>query len=847
MERIQFYVPDGGSPKGKNYIFFAAHPKDTEQYFPTMQREIFKIEQNCTFWFDAEPEQIWNDSLTDNLDHTGMQLFIFPVTSQLLSTENNAITVLLPYALDKHIPVIPILMEPGLEALYQKTFGDLQYLDKAAVDVTAIPYEEKLKNHLQNILVNKETAEKIRAAFDAYIFLSYRKKDRALAAKLMKLIHEIPQMRDVAIWYDEFLVPGENFNANIADALEKSDLFAMAVTPNLVNEDNYVRKEEYPKAQASGKPILAVQVEDTDPVTFHECFEKLTGSIDAYDAQLLQQAFLGAFGKLRHITLAQNDDPMHTYLIGLAYLNGIDVERDYDRALKLITAAAEKECPDAMEELAKMYFDANGVKRDFSRAVEWQKKAVAWWRTQCQTEPSFITRLHLADQLARLGSLLLERKLLQEASQAYSEAIDQYTFCTEEKALAAQAQRSRIEVLELLAVTYTNNNDFPSARMAAFQIIEELTCVSPENLDIAQLGRLARAYVDAAFAEEQLGNTKAAENLYKKSLMAAQDFHVGDAPKAYAHLGLGKLYLNQQMSKEAQMHLNEAININKTLIQNANIIDYWESLFKANLLLGDLYISNGQFKEGKAVLQNALTIMTELSQKTGMMQMQCNIGICYNHLGVLYSGWDKLNRAESCYLASLHIFKELAQRTNSEVYLQHLAAAYASLGEIYCDRKIWDRADMHYLEAERIFHNIENQIECGKGLATTYGKHSKVFLETNNYRKAKQYLNEARSCAAKLLENGDFPEMRRLLSDVYRGLGIVYLHWSNPSSARNCLQKSLEIAQALPFTVENSEYLAECCDCLFQLHDKSNETALANQYRMKARMYREKAVQSRKE
>ncbi|UNT93994.1 hypothetical protein [Allobaculum sp. Allo2] len=65
----------------------------------------------------------------------------------------------------------------------------------------------------------------------------------------MKLIHQDPQFADTAIWYDEFLSPGEDFNAYIHRALEKSCLFTMAVTSSLVLEPNYVQAIEYPEAR----------------------------------------------------------------------------------------------------------------------------------------------------------------------------------------------------------------------------------------------------------------------------------------------------------------------------------------------------------------------------------------------------------------------------------------------------------------------------------------------------------------------------------------------------------------------------------------------------------------------
>jgi hypothetical protein len=146
-----------------------------------------------------------------------------PVTTKLLTTENAALDAEFRFAIERHIPVLPLMQEGGLDELFSQKCGDLQYLDKAksARDLTEIPYEEKLKNYLESVLVSDEMAEKIRAAFDAYVFLSYRKKDRKYAQELMRLIHKNDFCRDIAIWYDEFLTPGENFNESIREALKK--------------------------------------------------------------------------------------------------------------------------------------------------------------------------------------------------------------------------------------------------------------------------------------------------------------------------------------------------------------------------------------------------------------------------------------------------------------------------------------------------------------------------------------------------------------------------------------------------------------------------------------------------
>jgi hypothetical protein len=176
-------------------------------------------------------------------------------------------------------------------------------------------------------LVGDELAEKIRAAFDACVFLSYRKKDRKYAQELMRLIHKNDFCRDIAIWYDEFLTPGEDFNNSIEEALGKSELFVLAVTPNLVNEINYVMTEEYPKAKELGKVILPAELVATDKKELSKKYENIPTPVDAHNDNALTEALLEAVKK---IAIKENDDsPEHNFFIGLAYLSGVDVEVDH--------------------------------------------------------------------------------------------------------------------------------------------------------------------------------------------------------------------------------------------------------------------------------------------------------------------------------------------------------------------------------------------------------------------------------------------------------------------------------------------------------------------------------------
>ncbi len=367
MATLKYKTRGNSSPQGKPRVYFCCHPEDFNKYFESISDEIL-AKQNCAFWY-SDKEVVRDEDFF--LDLKQMQLFVMPVTTNLLCTENEALDTELRFAIENHIPILPLMQESGLEELFNKKCGDLQFLDKNNTDITAISYDEKLQKYLESVLIGDELAEKIRAAFDAYVFLSYRKKDRRYAQELMRLIHKNEFCRDIAIWYDEFLTPGENFNDSIKEALQKSGLFVLTVTPNLVNEPNYIMTIEYPMAKQEGKPILPAELVPTDREQLSEKYEDIPNPADAHNESELSEALLESIKKM---AIKENDkSPEHNFFIGLAYLNGIDVEVDSEKAIKLIEHAAASGLIEAAEKLVSIYSLGQGVKRDTEKAVRWQE------------------------------------------------------------------------------------------------------------------------------------------------------------------------------------------------------------------------------------------------------------------------------------------------------------------------------------------------------------------------------------------------------------------------------------------------------------------------------------------
>lgn len=406
----------GSLVEDKPKIYFCCHPADLESCIQLLSEDIFAV-RDCAIYYETD-EETFVDLKERSVDLEEMRLFVIPITARFLMQESRARSFEYGFAVERHIPVLPVLMEPGLANAFSKVmnrmgagYGDIQFLDRTSSDTTEIPYEQKLRQRLESVLIGNELAERVRAAFDAYIFLSYRKKDRIYAKELMRMIHKIPFCRDIAIWYDEYLVPGEAWNTAIAEAMTNSALMVMAVTPNITEPGNYVVKHEYPNARRSNKSILPAELLPTDMAVLREMFPGIPQNIDGKDSVALAAALKEA---LKEIAIQGNENKEHNYLIGLAYLGGIDVERNTDRALALITDAAEHDLPEAVEKLAQMYYNGDGVLADLETAIEWQSKLTVLFMTQYEkekTEPAWFRWTGAVFTLHRYLADLQEREI----------------------------------------------------------------------------------------------------------------------------------------------------------------------------------------------------------------------------------------------------------------------------------------------------------------------------------------------------------------------------------------------------------------------------------------------------
>ena len=701
-----------GDARGKPRVYLTCHPEDAATALPAVSGDLLR-HANCAVWHDAEMDAPYDrQELCAALDE--MQLVVLAVTSKFLYEPCRAKDVELKYALERHIPVLPILLESGLSREFNRvTDTKIQVVNRRVSDPTATPYDDVLDAYLKSVLVGDELAERVRDAFDAYVFLSYRKKDRRHAQRLMHLIHENRQFRDIAIWYDEFLVPGEKYNDAIEDAFRKSSLFALAVTPNLLEPANYVMRVEYPLARERRKKdedleIVPVELYETDKgderterLKMETVYRDIPPIQDEHQPVEMNAALLEA---LERISRKENDgSARHRFFIGLAYLCGIDVEINPARALELIRSAAEDKdpCFDATEKLVDMYLTGDGVARDEQAAITWQRRLCEQYRRAYaehgdpDEHRGYGTKYFRA--LTALSDMLRDAGDGDGALAAAEEALE-FGGTLGGEVGAREVDRDTALICNRLGGLCRERGDIARAEAyyrRAMEIYRRLA------RDIGT----ARARRDVSVSLERLGDIERkkkdvdrAEALYAQArdIRAALAEGQGGA-NARRDLSailtkLGNVRKDRRDYDGAAENYASALDIDRVLAEEQRDWqardDYAVSLVK----LGDVRRKQGRHPEAVDCLSKAVKLFGENAAATGSLQYRKNLAAGLEKLSRAEDGFGRRDRAEQCFDRALELRRRLADEFPSHATRHELAACCFLCADFRRDAGMMERA-----------------------------------------------------------------------------------------------------------------------------------------------------------
>ncbi len=607
-------MPKYAPSLGKQLVFFSCHPSDFDLYFQKIAREILEAQDCAVFYRD--PGAVYEKNELSDLFQE-VQLLVFPITFMLLSDETSVFTTDLTIASDKHIPVLPLLLESVPDDVIAEKLGSRHYIRREG-NYNEQTYKEKLKKYLGEVLADEHLQEKVRSSFAAHFFMSYRKSDRKYALQLMRQIHNCQNFRDVAIWYDEFLSPGEDFNDAIISAIDRSKVFVIAVTPNLISEKNYVMEIEYPYAAKIGKPILAAELEETEYEKLQESYNGFPNFINAYDERRLNEALNNAVG---NENLMQASDPKHDYYIGLAYLSGIDVEVDHERGMALITSAAERGCEDAVQKLITVYGYGVGTAIDKAKEIEWKKKLVALYQ----------------DEYIRTSN----QQHLMKVQSAVCRLADQYFFSGDIEQ-GVETIKSLLQSFEEQALDAISRSDFDTGSFE-YALLEEGFHIWIAELQTS-LGNMLSA--SHRYDEAERNFIESNDRLFKMKKGCSEE----------------KFRFVDVLKDKFNTDLNTSVGINHDIGQNLALLGHIETERKNHLEALEYY------KLEKLVIYQCIHVMGE--------QEELLIRLCEALVGEAWSEFSisgNETRGITEIVDALSILKSLyAQHFEDQQYQEHL-------------------------------------------------------------------------------------------------------------------------------------------------------------------------------
>ena len=660
----------------KPRVYFTCHPEDFDKYFEKICEDIFKTHDCAIYYTEDMTEVIADDEKETDLGR--MNLFVVPVTFKLLSKPNRAMDEDIAYAKNENIPILPIMVESGIDVVYSKPdkFGEMQYLNPYSRDLTEISYEEKLGKYLVAVLISDEMEERVRAAFDAYIFLSYRKKDRKYANQLMRIIHSNPQCRDIAIWFDEFLTPGESFRENINKILQNSQLFTLLVTPNLLEEPdgkpNFVMGEEYPAAYKSGIKILPAEMEETDKALLADKYEGIP-ECSRVDEDNFNEQFIEAISR---VATEENNTPEHDFLIGLAYLDGIDVEVNRELGIELITEAAESGLIEAMYTLDLMYSEGVDVDINYNEALKWREKIYVLYHDNFGEEhPDTLTSLsNLAYSYGKVGDY---EKSLELTEKVY---ILQCKILGEE-------HPNTLTSLNNLASGYGKVGDYKkSLELTEKAYILKCKILGEEHPDtLISLNNLACSYREVGDYEKSLELMERVYTLHRKILGEEHPDTLGTLNNlAYSYGEVG----NDEKSLELMEKSLELMEKVYTLYCKIFGEEYPDTLITLNnLAVG--YVKIGDYEKSLKLFKKAYILKCKIlgEEHPDTLGTLNNLAYSYGEVG---NHTKKLELVERVYTLYRRTLGE--DHPDTLLALSNLGCSYADVGDYEKSLELMERA-----------------------------------------------------------------------------------------------------------------------------------------------------------
>ncbi len=303
----------------------------------------------------------------------------------------------------------------------------------------------------------------------------------------------------------------------------------------------------------------------------------------------------------------------------------------------------------------------------------------------------------------------------------------------------------------------------------------------------------------------QRGELSLSSDIYSRILFKTIGKKEYAAEKAYAYLGISRVFSYQAKWKESHAYAQQA----KAIFED---IQNFKGRAEIENLIGTFYAEKGDLAKAKECLSSALKIIQKKKDTQLIAMIETNLGICNNIAGNYKS-------AEKYFKLALTKFTKLKDG-------KRIAENYHNMGMLFTKMKKYSEA-LRYFKMSIAKSKKANYLQT---LAISYLASAFIYARQKNTKQASEYIGLSQSYSYYIND-------RLTVADIYKVKGIIEKLNKNFFVAESYLLTSLRINNELNNKLNYAETALE----LALLHRELGNENDSNSYLFIAKKYFAKA------
>ncbi|MDO5479778.1 MAG: hypothetical protein Q4G23_11520, partial [Clostridia bacterium] len=615
-------------------------------------------------------------------------------------------------------------------------------------------------------------------------------------------------LRYIAVWYDEFLVPGENFNENIEKALRNGKLFIMAVTPNTVEDGNYIITTEYPMAISENKTIIPFEMIKTDRNELEKRFKNIPECVDGNDGKTVFDTIIKKLGEMP----AKEKNAEQEYLLGRAYLSGIDVEVDTERGIKLLESAAARGSIRAACQLSFMYLTGNGVEYSLEKSSRWSEREIEILKDKYSETRELEEYLFFVDAYISCAGCITQH--INNYEKARGLLFDAIKFITGYK------ERTKDEILCVKDIALCNQE------IGKTYLREGNTEKATTYIDSA--GDYFRKSIKKCFSEENY------INLVKNMLLQIEIVKTE---------GKGEEYI-----KNCEDML-KSVEASVSLFSSMEMKQLYEEVYFNLVMLTD----DEKFGEKRLeICKKWVKICRELAEESGYIVHKSNLVRALSGVGRRYYQAGKTEEGVMFFNELMILVNGIRANQLTDEIFREQAYACVFMVDYYMENNKEDKAMSYAVKGMESEMKVENLKKEDYHIRLALSEMlAKAYHEKKKYSEAKKYYLQSIELYEYLTDNdaeygNDYEHLNEYGVTIDR-LGEVYEEIGAKKDALSCYEKGMEVFRKCPDCLRKFKDIAVCAGKLYNIYAHNSDLNTAFGYSLMAKEYWEKAIAIEKE